>query len=162
MKETVSLRDNLSSANAANVDLGFLPRDLTVQCRDFIAGYHLVHGFAGLPDMLWRHRLGPFIEQHCQLRVILRRASTTRSAKEANDCFVDIASAILAMEILATNFAGWNVVHGEAGSRAGAILNEIGHDGHAPLLEFYLSPLRYPVYSKIPAPIDLSPVRSLR
>jgi len=42
-------------------DLGFLPNSLTQQCRSLIETYHELHGYACLPDTLWKARLGPFI-----------------------------------------------------------------------------------------------------
>ncbi|MFK9818286.1 hypothetical protein ACJEM6_24710, partial [Escherichia coli] len=45
-------------------DLTFLPKNLTRQCRSLIESYHDVHGFASLPNMLWKFRLGPLIERH--------------------------------------------------------------------------------------------------
>ena len=49
-------------------DLTFLPKNLTRQCRSLIESYHDVHGFASLPNMLWKFRLGPLIERHSELR----------------------------------------------------------------------------------------------
>jgi hypothetical protein len=42
---------------------------------------------------------GPFIETHQELRQLLRKASTTRSAKKSNEGFVRIATTILSLEI---------------------------------------------------------------
>ncbi len=86
--------DNTTAGGVA-FDLGFLPKNLTRQCCSLIESYHEVHGFASLPNMLWHFRLGPLIERHTELRRILRRASTTRSSKKANDGFVQIATTIL-------------------------------------------------------------------
>jgi len=63
-------------------DFSFLPNSLTAQCRSLIESYHELHGYTCLPDMLWKARLGPFIEAHRELRHLLRKASTTRSAKK--------------------------------------------------------------------------------
>jgi hypothetical protein len=71
-----------------NIDLGFLPKSLTVQCQSLIESYHELHGYTCLPNILWRARLGPFIETHRELRQLLRKASTTRSAKKSNQGFV--------------------------------------------------------------------------
>jgi hypothetical protein len=126
-----------------NYDLGFLPISLTVQCRSLIETYHELHGYACLPDTLWKARLGPFIETHREFRQLLRKASTTRSAKKSNDGFVRIATTILSLEILASSFAGWSAIYPEAGSMARAILKRNGRSPHMPLMEFYLYPPKY-------------------
>jgi hypothetical protein len=120
-----------------------LPGNLTRQCRSLIESYHEVHGYACLPDILWKSRLGPFIEKHSELRQFLRKASTTRSAKKAHDGFVRIATAILALEILASSFAGWGALYPEAAEVAGAILKRNSQGTHMPLMEFYLYPPKY-------------------
>jgi hypothetical protein len=124
-------------------DLGFLPATLTAQCRNLIESYHDVHGFACLPDVLWKFRLGPFIEKQPELRQFLRQASTTRSAKKSNEGFVRIATAILSIEILASSFAGWSAIYPEAGETARVILQRNGRSPHMPLMEFYLYPPKY-------------------
>jgi hypothetical protein len=52
---------------AENVDFSFLPKSLTVQCQSLIESYHELHGYACLPNVLWKARLGPFIETHREL-----------------------------------------------------------------------------------------------
>ena len=89
-----------------NFDLSFLPKSLMAQCRCLIESYHELHGYACLPDMLWKARIGPFIESHEEFRQLLRKASTTRSAKKSNEGFVRIATTMLSLEILASSFAG--------------------------------------------------------
>jgi hypothetical protein len=135
--------DHPSTENAAEVGLGFLPGDLIRQCRSLIESYHEVHGFACLPDTLWKFRLGPFIERHPELRLCLKKASTARSAKKSNEGFTQIATTILSLEILASSFAGWSAIYPEAGSRANAILKRNSRSPHMPLMEFYLYPPKY-------------------
>jgi hypothetical protein len=128
---------------AEDVDLGFLPKNLTAQCQSLIESYHELHGHACLPDMLWKARLGPFIERHRDFRQLLRKASTTRSAKKSNQGFVRIATSILSLEILASSFAGWSAIYPEAALRAHAILRRSARSPHMPLMEFYLYPPKY-------------------
>ena len=77
------------AANAAvagkteNLDLSFFPKNLSAQCQGLIESYHELHGYACLPDILWKARLGQFIQTHQEFRQLLRKASTTRSAKNA-------------------------------------------------------------------------------
>jgi hypothetical protein len=137
------------TANAAcaskteSFDLGFLPGSLTTQCQGLIESYHELHGYACLPDILWKARLRQFIEAHLEFRLLLRKASTTRSAKKSNECFVRIASAILSLEILASSFSGWSTIYPDAGSMAHAILLRNARSPHMPLMEFYLYPPKY-------------------
>src|SRR5882672_11747256 len=128
---------------AGNIDLSFLPNSLTTQCRSLIESYHELHGYACLPDILWKSRLGPLIESHNEFRQLLRKASTTRSAKKSNEGFARIASTILSLEILASSFAGWSAIYPEAGSMAQAILKRNSRSPHMPLMEFYLYPPKY-------------------
>ena len=124
-------------------DFSFLPKNLTAQCRSLIESYHEVHGFACLPDVLWKSRLGPFIEHHRELRLFLRKASTTRSAKKSHDGFVRIATTILSLEILASSFAGWGAIYPAAAEHARAILKRGGNGQQTPLMDFYLYPPKY-------------------
>jgi hypothetical protein len=126
-----------------NLDFSFLPKSLTMQCQSLIESYHELHGYACLPDILWKARLGPFIETHQEFRQLLRKASTTRSAKKSNAGFVRIASTILSLEILASSFAGWSVIYPEAGLMALAILKRVSRSPQMPLMDFYLYPPKY-------------------
>jgi hypothetical protein len=128
---------------AENIDFGFLPKSLMAQCRSLIESYHELHGYACLPDILWKARLGPFIETHREFRQLLRKASTTRSAKKANEGFVRITTTLLSLEILASSFAGWSAIYPEAGSTAQAILKRHARSAQMPLMEFYLYPPKY-------------------
>src|ERR1700722_14736370 len=96
--------DNSDAPNAGDaekVDFGFLPKSLVSQCQVLIESFHALHGYSCLPDILWKAGLGPFIETHAQLRLLLRKSSTTRSAKKSNAGFLRIAATILSLEILA-------------------------------------------------------------
>src|SRR3979490_2684737 len=131
------------AAKAENVDFSLLPKSLAAQCKSLIESYHELHGYACLPNILWKARLGPFIESHRDFRQLLRKASTTRSAKKSNQGFVRIATTILSLEILASSFAGWSAIYPEAGLMAHAILRRHSRSPHMPLMEFYLYPPKY-------------------
>jgi hypothetical protein len=131
------------TAKTENFDLGFLPKTLTVQCQSLIESYHELHGYACLPNVLWKSRLGPLIEAHREFRQLLTKASTSRSAKKSNEGFVRIATKILSLEILASNFAGWSAIYPEEGSTAQAILQRNVRSPLMPLMEFYLYPPKY-------------------
>ena len=132
-----------AAVKPASVDFGFLPKPLLSQCQSLIESYHELHGYACLPDMLWKSRLGPFIESHPEFRDLLKKASTTRSAKKSHEGFARIAQTILAIEILASSFAGWSAIYPNAGSIARATLERNGRAPHMPLMEFYLYPPKY-------------------
>jgi hypothetical protein len=86
---------------------------------------------------LWKAQLGPFIEAHRELRHLLRKAATTRSAKKSNEGFVRIATLLMSLEILTSSFAGWSAIYPQAASRAHAILMRNARSPHMPLMEFY-------------------------
>ena len=136
-------RDHTASKQGVEFDLAFLPETLTTECRSLIESYHEVRGFACLPDVLWKFGLGPFIERQPELRQFLKKASTVRSAKKSNEGFVQIATAILSLEILASSFAGWGAIYPEAAEFARGLLKRNGNGQHMPLMEFYLYPPKY-------------------
>lgn len=139
-------------------DMGFLPDSLMRQCRHLIENYHAIYGYPCLPNILWRSRLGSFIERHEQLGQLLKRASTTRSAKISNESFVRIATTILSLEVLASSFAGWSAIYPEAAERARALLKRNALSPMMPLMEFYVYPPKYVSSSAIatltPPPTD--------
>ena len=104
-----------------------------------------------MPDILWKCRLGPLIETNQELRQLLRKASTTRSAKKSNEGFGRIATTLLSLEILASNFSGWSAIHPDAGMMAHAILKRSARSPHMPLMEFYLYPPKYISFAAIAA-----------
>ena len=144
MESTASVSSNRkgpSRARSETFDLGALPPTLAAQCRGLIESYHEIHGYACLPNMLWRAELGDFIKAHPCLRQILRKASTTRSAKVANKGFVEIATAILSLEILASDFASWSTMFPDARSTANALLRM--RSSRMFLMEHYLYPPKH-------------------
>lgn len=127
--------------NSPNFD--FLPQGLRGQCRSLIESYHGLHGFGCLPNILWRAGLGPFIESHHEFRHLLKKASMNRSAKKSSEGFTQIATTLLALEILAGNFAGWGTLYPQAASLARSILKRHAPSSGTPLMESYLYPPRY-------------------
>jgi hypothetical protein len=128
-------------AKADALDFHTLPETLVAQCQGLIESYHEIHGYACLPNMLWRAQLEEFIKKHSYLRQILRKASTTRSAKVSNKGFVQIATAILSLEILASDFASWSSMFPEAKSMANSLLRMQGP--RMSLMEYYLYPPKH-------------------
>ena len=160
MEITASVPDNRHDAARAEtemLDLGALPPTLVAQCRGLIYSYHDIHGYTCLPDMLWRAELEGFIKRQACLRQILRKASTTRSAKAANNGFVEIATAILSLEILASDFASWSTMFPGAKSIANALLRT--RSSRMFLMEYYLYPPKHisPAILAALAPPPVSP-----
>jgi hypothetical protein len=142
MESRATVPDNgAARARAETLDLGALPPTLVAQCRGLIESYHDIHGYACLPNMLWRAELEGFIKTNPCLRQILRKASTTRSAKVSNKGFVEIATAILSLEILASDFASWSTMFPEARSMANALLRM--RSTRMFLMEYYLYPPKH-------------------
>jgi len=135
--------DESLSSGGGSPDFAFLPQNLSGQCRSLIESYHGLHGYGCLPDILWKAGLGPFIETHREFRQLLRKASTTRSSKKSNDGFAQIATTLLSLEILASNFAGWSTLYPQAASTARSILKRHTRTSHTPLMESYLYPPKY-------------------
>jgi hypothetical protein len=119
-----------------------------------IESYHASHGYFCLPDILWKSRLGPFIEGDPTLGPLLRSASIAKRAKKANERFVTIATTILSMEILASNFAGWSSLYPAAGEKArGFLLKRNTLNPRTPLLDHYVYPSKYSnVFAKLAPP----------
>jgi len=134
--------DTLPVSNGSP-DFGFLPQNLRSQCRSLIESYHGLHGFGCLPDILWKAGLGPFIETHREFRKLLKKASTTRSAKKSHEGFTQITTTLLSLEILASNFAGWSTIYPQAASTAKSILKRHARLSSTPLMESYLYPPKY-------------------
>lgn len=160
MEIRASVPDNGNGAARAEtemLDLGALPPTLVAQCRGLIHSYHDIHGYPCLPDMLWRAELEGFIKKQACLRQILRKASTTRSAKAANRGFVEIATVILSLEILASDFASWSAMFPEAKSIANALLRT--RSSRMFLMEYYLYPPKHisPAILAALAPPSVSP-----
>jgi hypothetical protein len=135
--------DEVLSSGGGSPDFAFLPQNLSGQCRSLIESYHDLHGYGCLPDILWKAGLGPFIETHREFRQLLRKASTTRSSKKSNDGFAQIATTLLSLEILASNFAGWSALYPHAAATARSILKRHTRISHTPLMESYLYPPKH-------------------
>jgi hypothetical protein len=133
----------------------FLPESLFRQCRCLIEKYHDVYGYRCLPDLLWRAKLGSFIERSETFGQLLIKASRTRSAKVANENFATIATGILALEILSSSFVGWGRLFPEEAEKSREFLKQAGVAQQTPLMEIYVHP---PTYSNSNAIALLTPV----
>jgi hypothetical protein len=119
----------------------FLPRELSIKCRKLIESYHAIHGYAGLPDMLWLSDARDIIECHGDLTKIFTTASKSRGAKRANDSFLAIATLVVSLEVLARDFAGWGRRFPAAKQTAEKLLRDYPErQQRAWLMDMYLYP----------------------
>lgn len=104
----MSLAEQMPPQRAAGVvEFGFVPIDLIRKCGRLIHVHHTMRGYSSLPDELWTNDIREFIESYRSLQLVLKRAAPARSAKTANECYALIATVILSLEMLASDFAGW-------------------------------------------------------
>jgi hypothetical protein len=123
------------------VEFAFLPLDLVSKCDRLIRAYHGAIGCSRLADILWNEETRRFIVAHRHLRLALKKASMTRSAKVANGCYVLIASVTLSLEVLASDFAGWGTRFPRAKRRANDIVAEFFPTSRTRLLDLYFPAL---------------------
>jgi hypothetical protein len=133
-------RGQLISPLTRHTDFSFLPKGLLEKCTPFIVRYHEMNGYACLPDILWHPEIRNFIEIDATFQRLFKKSTSSRSAKRANEGLVGIATIILAIEILATGFAGWGIRYPAARKRAQTILEEFVPSSRAWLIERYLYP----------------------
>ena len=147
MSLTEAPADHGANADAADAgaiaDFKFVPKYLAAKCRQLIETYHAINGYTCLPDMLWNTEVRDLIDAHAELQKIFRRSSIARSAKKANEGFVLIATLVLALEVLASDYAGWGRRFPWAKRKA-----EEFRRTHLPavrtrLMDLYLYPQRY-------------------
>jgi hypothetical protein len=123
------------------VEFAFLPAGLVAKCDRLIRAYHGATGYWRLADTLWNKETRRFIAAHRHLQSALKRASTTRRARMANDCYLLIAGVILSLEVLASDFAGWGTRFPHAKRRADDIVAEFFPTSRTRLLDMYLRAL---------------------
>jgi hypothetical protein len=128
-------RDAESESN-----FSFLPADLSDKCRALIESYHTMHGFGGLPDMLWMSEARGIIESNRDLTLAFRRACRSRGAKRANESFIAIAVTVMSLEVLADDFAGWGKRFPSAKSQAEKVLGDRFTKQRIELMNLYLYP----------------------
>jgi len=132
--------DAENHGNAGPRSLQFVPRELAVKCRKLIESYHDIYSCAGLPDMLWLSDARDVIECHRDLTQIFQKASKSRGAKRANDTFLLIATIVVALEVLARDYAGWGTRFPTAKREAEKLLGEMPPGQRVWLMDRYLYP----------------------
>lgn len=158
------------AAAAANHGLGenstfrFVPRELAAKSRKLVESYHAMHGYGRLPDMLWHSHGRDIIECNRELTRIFKTASRSRCAKRADELFLAIATVIVAVEILARDFAGWGKRFPAAKREAEELLIDFPQRQRVWFMDKYLYPSldihRELVGSLAPAPAEKASVRN--
>jgi len=146
ISETVGRDTGKGTRHPADNDVGgrqtfpFMPKELTAKSRKLIESYHALYGYAGLPDMLWLSDARDIIECHRDLTQIFKKASKSRGAKRANDSFMLIATAVVSLEVLARDFAGWGSRFPTAKREAEKLLGDYLQRQRVWLMDLYLYP----------------------
>ena len=108
-----------------NAGFRFLPDELMAKCGKLLESYHELYGFAGLPDMLWHSEARDIIEGQCDLTQAFRKACKSRCAKRAHESFLQLATAIVALEVLVRDFGGWGQRYPAARREAELLLGDV-------------------------------------
>jgi hypothetical protein len=123
-----------------DVNFSFVPSELALKCRSLVESFHAMYGYVGLPDMLWLSDARDIIECHADLAQLFKKASKSRGAKRANDSFLSIATAIVAVEVLARDFAGWGKRFPAAKRAADKLVGEASLRPRTWLMDLYMYP----------------------
>jgi hypothetical protein len=118
----------------------FIPRELATKCRQLIESYHTIYGYVGLPDMLWLSDARDIIERDRELTRLFTHAARSRAAKRANDHFLQIATAIVSLEVLAREFSGWGKRFPAAKREAEKVLERLPQLRRTWLMDLYFFP----------------------
>ena len=133
-------KPHTESLAAAASMFAFVPGELATKCRKLIETYHAMHGFGSLPDLLWQSDGRDVVECNRELAQVFKRASKTRRAKRANDALLQIATAVVSLEVLARDFAGWGKRFPEAKQAAETLLVGFPSQQRVWLMDMYLYP----------------------
>jgi hypothetical protein len=123
-----------------NTSLRFLPDELAARCGKLLESFHAMHGYSALPDMLWHSDARDIIECHRDLTQVFRKACKSRCAKRANQSFLRLATAIVSLEVLIRDFAGWGQRYPAARREAELLLGEFLMAQRNWLMDKYLYP----------------------
>ncbi len=118
----------------------FIPRELTTKCRQLIESYHVIYGYAGLPDILWLSVARDIIPRDRELTRLFTSAARTRAAKRANEHFLQIATTIVSLEVLARDFSGWGKRFPAAKREAENVLERLPQLRRTWLMDLYFFP----------------------
>jgi hypothetical protein len=91
-----------------------------------------------LADLVWRSDARAFIKKHQALNEILAQSAKAKSAKRTDYFLRIIAKTILAVEVLASDFAGWGTRFPHAMSQAEKMQHEVDFTSSGRLMDHYL------------------------
>jgi len=134
-------RQNDADSPATSI-FRFIPQELAAKSRRLIEGYHGIHGYGCLPDLLWHSDARNIIECNAELAQVFRSASKSRGAKRANESLLLIATVVFSIETLARDFAGWGKRFPAAKREAQKILDDIRLRPSVWFMDGYLYPSR--------------------
>ncbi|MGP0089654.1 MAG: hypothetical protein ACLPKB_06805 [Xanthobacteraceae bacterium] len=140
LAEEVGIDGRTEALHSKAADFGFLPTELVKKCGRLIHARHQAVGYAALPDLLWDEQTRDFITTYKNLQALLKKASTTRSAKRANAAYLLIATVILSLEALASDFAGWGTRFPAAKRKAADMVADFFPGSRTRLMDIYLPP----------------------
>jgi hypothetical protein len=128
------------SGAAPGSGFGFIPRELVVKCRRLTDSYHAIYSYVGLPDMLWLSDARDIIERDRELTRLFACAARSRTARRANDHFLQIATTIVSLEVLARDFSGWGKRFPAARREAEKLAERLPQLRRTWLMDLYLFP----------------------
>jgi len=96
-------------AAGAEPDFSFISEELAIKCDRLVRAYHAAPGSPHLADLVWQSEARALIRRHRVLNEILTRSAKAKSAKRTDELLCIVAKAILAIEVLASNYAGWEL-----------------------------------------------------
>ena len=135
---TMTINGVVDHSSRGNANFSFLPKTLVKKCKHLIISYHELGG-SSLLAILWYPETHKFIKADPILRKEFKRATSSRSAKSANEGLVWIATLILSTEILALGLAGWATRYPVAHKKARALLVGYVADSRVGLTKRYLT-----------------------
>jgi hypothetical protein len=119
-------------------DLKFLPQELVSSCRKLVDSFHAMHNFTCLADILWRAGVTDFVCINKKLEKAYAKAAKVRRAKRADTIYLEIASALLAIEILSNGLFGWSLRYPAAARRAIRLMDRYLSTDRVQLRDVYL------------------------
>jgi hypothetical protein len=140
VEKTSGFVDTIRSGDADNADFKFIPKALAEKCRQLVEACHAMPHYPRLPDIMWQGHTRDFIELNGALLQIFKKASVSRSAKKADQGYRIIATVVLALEVLARDYAGWGTRFPSARRKATALITEFRPSAHSWLINTYLYP----------------------
>ena len=120
------------------VDFGFIPKQLTTICNLLVVSHHRAYGFDELPATLWDRETMGFVAGHDDLMGMLGAAKRAWRQESANEYYALLAAVILALEMLANDFADLGSRFPDAKRQANKVFESWMPNSRTRLLDIYL------------------------